>query len=336
MLASYVDAMVRVQLSSGHALEGLLLCFDTSTGWAVVLAPQADGAFAAHGFRADSVADCRLLPEADWALEFSTAARTEAPVAAQSAAKKRKIEGIAKDSRVNLPLYSKTKKPDKLQQLLDVADPLAPPKFWAKRYQLFAEFSNGIQLDAESWYSVTPQSIAEHIAERVRCSVIVDSCAGVGGNAIQFAQTCHGVIAIENNPARIAMAKHNASVYNVANRIEFILGNCLSVLDAMRPGDADVVFLSPPWGGMDYNRAPDGFDVETQITLRSDSGNNVSGLDLVRACQRITPNVVLYVPRSVNRVKLGAMGPVAELQLHVVKGKETTMCAYFGPLFQTR
>lgn len=43
---------------------------------------------------------------------------------------------------------------------------------------------------SESWYSVTPEKIAEHIAERCRCELIIDAFCGCGGNAIQFAFTC--------------------------------------------------------------------------------------------------------------------------------------------------
>ncbi|XP_044280020.1 trimethylguanosine synthase isoform X4 [Varanus komodoensis] len=64
-------------------------------------------------------------------------------------------------------------------------------KYWAQRYRLFSRFDEGIQLDREGWFSVTPEKIAEHIAERVKQSfkydIIVDAFCGVGGNAIQFA-----------------------------------------------------------------------------------------------------------------------------------------------------
>lgn len=43
-------------------------------------------------------------------------------------------------------------------------------------------------MDHESWYSVTPEKIAQHIAKR--CSpddVVIDAFCGSGGNAIQFA-----------------------------------------------------------------------------------------------------------------------------------------------------
>lgn len=42
----------------------------------------------------------------------------------------------------------------------------------------------------EGWYSVTPERIAQHIADRMvqkEGSVIMDAFAGIGGNSIQFA-----------------------------------------------------------------------------------------------------------------------------------------------------
>jgi trimethylguanosine synthase len=129
---------------------------------------------------------------------------------------------------------------------------------------------------AEGWYSVTPEKIAEHIAERCSCGVVIDAFCGVGGNSIQFALTCERVIAIDINPERLAMAKHNAEVYGVADRIEFILGDYLTLIPTLKVSprscslpfslstliwltvvpQADVVFLSPPWGGPEYINRP--------------------------------------------------------------------------------
>ena len=40
-------------------------------------------------------------------------------------------------------------------------------KYWAQRKRLFSRFDEGIQLDQESWYSVTPEAIAKHHADRI-------------------------------------------------------------------------------------------------------------------------------------------------------------------------
>lgn len=40
-------------------------------------------------------------------------------------------------------------------------------KYWAQRRRLFSKFDRGIQLDAEGWYSVTPEIIADHVASEM-------------------------------------------------------------------------------------------------------------------------------------------------------------------------
>ena len=71
-------------------------------------------------------------------------------------------------------------------------------------------------MDRESWFSVTPEKIAKHLAERCRCELLVDGFCGVGGNAIQFAFTCERVIAIDIDPVKITMARHNAGMIRMA------------------------------------------------------------------------------------------------------------------------
>ena len=73
------------------------------------------------------------------------------------------------------------------------------------------------------------------------------------------------VIAVDIDPVKIELAKHNAVVYGVEDRIEFIVGDYLQVAPQLK---ADVVFLSPPWGGPDYLEAHV-FDLETMISLKS-------------------------------------------------------------------
>uniref|UniRef100_A0A0P6G2W7 Trimethylguanosine synthase n=1 Tax=Daphnia magna TaxID=35525 RepID=A0A0P6G2W7_9CRUS len=116
-------------------------------------------------------------------------------------------------------------------------------KYWAQRYRLFSRFDQGIKLDYDSWFSVTPERIARHIAARCRCDLIVDAFCGAGGNSIQFAFKCERVIAIDIDPVKIELARHNASVYGVADRIEFIVGDFFQLAPSLK---ADVVFLSPP------------------------------------------------------------------------------------------
>ena len=128
---------------------------------------------------------------------------------------------------------------------------------FAQRHLLLPKYDTlPLLLDETGWFSITPQPIAAHIADRLQCDVIVDAFCGVGGNAIEFARTCERVIAIDNNPIRLRLARHNALHLGVADRIEFVLGDFTEWARAWTsrqnkdtPRDTvDVVFLSPPWG----------------------------------------------------------------------------------------
>ena len=85
--------------------------------------------------------------------------------------------------------------------------PHVPSKYWGQRYRYFSRFDEGITLDEEGWYSVTPEAIALHIAERVCCDVLVDPFVGCGGNAVQFALVCHLVFAIDLDPVKLEHAR---------------------------------------------------------------------------------------------------------------------------------
>ncbi|XP_060084227.1 trimethylguanosine synthase-like [Ylistrum balloti] len=196
-------------------------------------------------------------------------------------------------------------------------------KYWAQRYRLFTRFDDGIKLDREGWFSVTPEKIAEHIADRCRCDVIVDAFCGVGGNAIQFAFTCERVIAVDIDPAKIECARHNAAVYGVEDRIEFICGDFLKVAPLLK---ADVIFLSPPWGGPDYLNA-DVFDLETMMELKAS--------DIFEVSQKVTSNIAFFVPRNSDFEQLTALagpGGHVEVEQNLLNNKLKTITAYYGDL----
>ncbi|NWI35585.1 TGS1 synthase, partial [Picathartes gymnocephalus] len=197
-------------------------------------------------------------------------------------------------------------------------------KYWAQRYRLFSRFDEGIKLDREGWFSVTPEKIAEHIAVRVsqsfNCDIIVDAFCGVGGNAIQFALTSKRVIAIDIDPEKLRLAQHNAGVYGVAERIDFLCGDFMALAAGLR---ADVVFLSPPWGGPDYASA-EIFDIQSMICP--------DGYPF-----QITNNIVYFLPRNadINQVaSLAGPGGKVEIEQNFLNNKLKTITAYFGDLIR--
>ncbi|CAN0093748.1 unnamed protein product [Scytosiphon promiscuus] len=186
--------------------------------------------------------------------------------------------------------------------------PHVPNKYWGQRYRYFSRFDDGVTMDEEGWYSVTPEAIARHIAERVCCDVVVDPFVGCGGNAVQFALVAHVVFAIDLDPVKLEHARRNAAIYGVENRIEFILGDAMKVLPTLK---ADAVFLSPPWGGPGYQDSKT-FDLNTMIPPP------LSALEMFRAARQVTPNVVFFLPRNVDAFQRGGRGRSAGDRRHGV------------------
>ena len=99
----------------------------------------------------------------------------------------------------------------------------------------------GARVDAEGKWSLTPERLANEIADKVPAgSSVFDCCCGCGGNAIAFARRC-AVTAIDVSADRVALARRNAKIYGVDVRVD--------VGDALRDErTADVLFVDAPWG----------------------------------------------------------------------------------------
>jgi SAM-dependent methyltransferase len=105
----------------------------------------------------------------------------------------------------------------------------------------------GARLDEEARYSLTPEALAlclgrDAIAMGVRR--VIDACCGAGGNAIGFARAGARVIAVDADAGRLAMARHNAALYGVADAIELHHGDARALVPDL---EGDLLFVDPPW-----------------------------------------------------------------------------------------
>ena len=149
------------------------------------------------------------------------------------------------DCRLGLGFVCSSPSPPPYEQPVESDSNYSPSisKYWAQRYRLFSKYDEGIRMDEEAWYSVTPEKIARDIAEKMSCGLIVDAFCGVGGNAIQFAMTCDRVLAIDIDSRKIEMAKHNAGVYGVREKIEFIVGDFFDIGRRVLSRDLHILML---------------------------------------------------------------------------------------------
>ncbi|KAF7637480.1 hypothetical protein Mgra_00002999 [Meloidogyne graminicola] len=105
-------------------------------------------------------------------------------------------------------------------------------KYWYQRYRFFSKLDEGILLDREAWFSVTPEMLGQHVADRlvrIKNCVILDAFAGSGGNSIQFALKGSFVYGIDIDPIKLRCSARNAHIYGVRGRINFICGDFFNI-----------------------------------------------------------------------------------------------------------
>jgi len=98
------------------------------------------------------------------------------------------------------------------------------------------------------------------------------------------------VIAIDIDPEKIRMARQNARIYGVEHKIEFITGDFTVIALQLK---ADVVFLSPPWGGPDYKKHRS-FDMDKIL-------EPIGGMGLYNIAAQISQNVAYFLPNRVDK-----------------------------------
>jgi len=135
-------------------------------------------------------------------------------------------------------------------------------KYWAQRRRLFSRFDQGIQLDSEGWFSVTPEKIADHVASRMghlgqelirqrreiefqighyglnsenNGIVVLDAFCGCGGNAIAFGKLPPSmvslVVCVDVDRSKLRKAAHNASLYGIpTDKLVFVECSTLDVM----------------------------------------------------------------------------------------------------------
>jgi len=204
-------------------------------------------------------------------------------------------------------------------------------KYWHQRYSIWSRYDEGIMMTEDAWYGVTPEPVANKIAEDFSKfvspskTVLIDMFAGAGGNVIAFAMSSRWshIIAIEKNPAVLACAQHNAFIYGVFSKITWINDDSFSYLSS-QPIDhsATVIFASPPWGGPRY-KDYDMFDLNKMLPYSIEQ--------IYEACKHM--GSALYLPRQsdlrqIAKLVDGSSPRKIEVVQYCMQGASKALVAY--------
>ena len=140
--------------------------------------------------------------------------------------------------------------------------------------RLFCDLSRSlrerIQLDNVAAFSVTEMRVADKISQLLLSMAscggvdvandgikIIDAFSCIGGNVLSFCKFFDHVVAIELDPERFKMLRHNVEVvwaeWTSGTMRQMHCADCIDVLSRDNVC-ASIVFLDPPWGGMTYSK----------------------------------------------------------------------------------
>ncbi|KAI0200140.1 RNA cap guanine-N2 methyltransferase [Astrocystis sublimbata] len=220
-------------------------------------------------------------------------------------------------------------------------------KYWQQRYTIFPFYDHGIYMTEDAWYGVTPEPVAIHLVYDFvgflspDKRTVIDTFAGVGGNVISLAMAVEEdqrtprfdkVIAIEKDAATLACAQTNAAVYEVADKITWVLGDSFEFLQLLAKSPDQLgedlrvdpattaIFGSPPWGGPGY-RTDEIFDLSTMEPYN---------LAALHEAYKVMDHA-LYLPRTSDLRQIAKLVPddvKIDVVQYCVEGASKALVAY--------
>ena len=119
---------------------------------------------------------------------------------------------------------------------------------------------NHLKIDDASIHYISTKEVSDKITTiishhilllNINFVVITDATAGVGGNAISFANTFNFLNAIEIDEVRCSYLHNNLSMYGLNNFRTFNTDFLQTIYSI---NNHSVIFIDPPWGGEDYKK----------------------------------------------------------------------------------
>ena len=162
------------------------------------------------------------------------------------------------------------------------------------------------------------------------------------------------------------MAAKNASIYGIeTSKLLFVHDNAVRILalysdgaliddvqsasgdlkstslhgytfSSILPKRIDCIFLSPPWGGSEYEQIGKGNFQVKRILVRDSEDKSMNGQELLQMAAKAVKPIALFLPRNLNGIAMGRSALQAgytgsiELEKNVLNDKLKTITAYLG------
>jgi len=202
---------------------------------------------------------------------------------------------------------------------------------YEKILDLFPKYQSdeNLRITDVGLYSITKKNEAYFITNLIlkyfgeEKITVTDSTACCGGNTISFSlnNQFEKVNSIELDELHFEILKHNVSIYQKENKVNFFNNNFLVVGKTLKQ---DVIFYDLPWGGRGYNEVP-----SLNLSLNDENGNPVDISTIVNMFKEKCKLQVLKLPINFNFTSFLQEITYAKIKIHKIYNKYNKKLCYY-------
>jgi 16S rRNA G966 N2-methylase RsmD len=192
------------------------------------------------------------------------------------------------------------------------------------RESVAAKFGADYVADERSYRMGIDVRFANHIADRFKGKVVLETCTGGGFTTIALARTAAHVFSVEIDAERQMEAKRNAAIADVRKNITFIRADIFDVGIESLSKRIDAALVDPDWADTTSGHVYRFVDSTTQPP--SDW--------ILDYLADYTENITLIQPPFIDEHEFQNLLP-HELEKLYMSGKHELSCLHFGNLQRT-
>jgi 16S rRNA G966 N2-methylase RsmD len=163
--------------------------------------------------------------------------------------------------------------------------------------------------------------ITQHIAERFKDRIVLETCTGAGFTSIALASKASNVVTIEIDTLHLGQARQNVQKAGLFDRVKFVAGDVMDkdILVGCLPFDA--AFIDPDWA-----------DSSSEHVYKFRQSNTQPPADkLLKRIFDFTSDVAIVLPPQINTQEFTGL-PENECQEIYLGESHELYCLYFGKL----
>ncbi|MBI9067598.1 MAG: RsmD family RNA methyltransferase [Salinivirgaceae bacterium] len=183
------------------------------------------------------------------------------------------------------------------------------------------KFGNYYYTDDYSFIMGIDIRFSDHIAQRFKNRIVLETCSGAGFTTISLAKYAKHVYSVEIDKTRLEAAKKNSQIAGSEKKITFINGDVTTKKILNLVPEIDSVFIDPDWAVTGDNH----------IYRFLNSTTKPPSDILVNLINTRTLNITLVQPPYIDKQEFKKL-PLHECEHLYLNGNHELYCLHFGEL----